>query len=153
MPGGSYYALIFNLSCLQEIKMDKLVNHNFMISQHLVGTISWVLSFVPDIMLTGLRLVWIGVFFSYLCNKKPATQFHMYMKPWNHLIFQLENENFQFRVLIGNLFSNSYCCQVEVGKLLNCAWSLGMILISYGMFCWRRKTCWWLNGRCFMPKT
>lgn len=43
-------------------------------------------------------------------------------------------------------------CQVVVGKLLNCAWSLGMTFKSCGMSCWRRKTCWWHNDRCFMHK-
>lgn len=43
--------------------------------------------------------------------------------------------------------------QVEVGRLLNCVWSLGMICRSYGMFFWRKRTCWWLNARCLMLRT
>lgn len=40
-----------------------------------------------------------------------------------------------------------------VGRLQNCVLSLGMIYRSYGMSSWRRKTCWWLNAKCFMLKT
>lgn len=53
-----------------------------------------------------------------------------------------------FKVICHHFF-----IQVGVGRLLNCVSSLGMILISSGMFFWKKRTCWWLSDRCWMLRT